>query len=106
MAALNTGSELLETELTPQEVNTAMQFKDTHLSIAYLQNSRVAIFRNLAGQEFTDPKDDAENHRIRAFWKGQLDILGILIDGALNPTPVPVEQTAMFSPNGTPSQES
>lgn len=89
---LNTGSDLLEVELTPEELNRAMQLCDTALSQVYLQNLRVGIFRLLATQEFTDPLKDAENQRVRAYWKGQLDILGTLVDGILNPTPVPMEQ--------------
>jgi putative sterol carrier protein len=92
MPGINLGSELLETTLTPQEVNVAMQLMNKDLSVAYLQNSRVNIFRQLATQEFTDPEKDGENHRVRAYLKGQLDILETLIQGALEPTPVPLEQ--------------
>lgn len=91
MAQINTGSELLETLLTPEETNVAMQFSNRELSIAYLQNSKVEIFRTLANQEFSDPTKDGENHRIRAYLKGQLDLLTTLIEGAVNPTPVPLD---------------
>jgi hypothetical protein len=94
MAAIHLGSDLLETELTPQEINQAQQFQQKDLTLAYLQNSKVMIFRQLASQEFTDPVKDGENQRVRAYWKGQLDILEQLISGALNPTPVPLEQSS------------
>lgn len=93
MAQINTGSNLLETLLTPEESYQAVGLFNRELAIAYLQNSRIEIFRQLAEQQFTDPKDDGENHRIRAYLKGQYDILGSLIDGALNPPPVPVSGT-------------
>lgn len=90
MPQINTGSDLLETLLTPQEVNTAMQFMDKSLSICYLQNSRIAIFRQLAEQQFSNPAEDAEQQRVRAYFKGQYDLLGTLLEGAINPTPIPV----------------
>ena len=91
MAQLFLGSELLETELTPSELNTAMQLSSKDLSIAYLQNTRVGIFRNLANQQFDDPAEDAKNHRMRVHLQGQLHILDALIEGAMNPTPVPLD---------------
>lgn len=90
MPQINTGSDLTEVMLTPAETNTAMQLMDRSLSIMYLQNSRVDIFRTLANMEFSDPTKDVELHRQRAYLKGQLDILGTLIEGALNPTPIPI----------------
>ena len=90
MARINTGSDLIEVELTPHETHTAMQLMDKSLSLVYLQNSRVTIFRTLANMEFSDPAKDVEQHRQRAYLKGQLDILGALVDGALNPTPIPI----------------
>lgn len=99
MAQLHLGSELLETAFTPTELNTAMQLSSKDLSIAYLQNTRVEIFRELANQEFSKPEEDRENHRIRAYLKGKLDILGDLINGAMNPTPVPLDTS------NQPSQE-
>lgn len=92
MSSLHLGSELLEVVFTPQELNAAMQLSSKDLAVAYLQNTRVDIFRQLANQQFSDPSDDQKEQRIRAYLKGKLDILGDLIDGALNPTPVPVEQ--------------
>lgn len=92
MAMMKTDSELLETELTPVEENLAMQMMDKNLSYAYLQNSRVNIFRILASQEFDKPEEDHKNQRIRAYYKGQLDLLETLCYGILNPTPVPLEQ--------------
>jgi putative sterol carrier protein len=91
MAVLHTGSDLVETILTPHEKNVAMQMADKNLSYMYLQNSRVEIFRQLASQEFTDPLKDGENHRARAYLKGKLDLLADLLEGILNPDPVPVE---------------
>jgi putative sterol carrier protein len=88
MAQVNTGSDLLETLLSSAEKNTAMQFQDTNLAVMYLTNSRIAIMRQLAEQEFTDPNKDGENQRIRAYLKGQYDLLGALIEGALHPDPV------------------
>jgi hypothetical protein len=96
---INTGSELLEVLFTPEETNRAMQLCDTPLSIAYLTNTRIGIMRQLAEQEFTDPVKDPENQRIRAYLKGQYDLLGALIEGAVNPTPVPLD-------TGNPSQTS
>lgn len=94
MASLYFGSELLETVFTPQEENVAMQLMDKNLSMAYLQNTRVGIFRQLAAQEFTDPTKDGENQRYRAYLKGQLDLLESLINGVLNPKPVPVDESS------------
>ncbi len=87
---VNTASNLIEVEFTHDELNRAMQMCDTNLSHMYLQNLRVALVRQLAMQEFTDPNKDGENQRERAYWKGQLDILDTLIDGIHNPTPVPI----------------
>lgn len=101
MAVLHTGSELVETILTPHETNVAMQMADKNLSYMYLQNSRVEIFRQLASQEFTDPNKDGENHRQRAYLKGKLDLLADLLEGILNPTPVPVENPTTSQPGGS-----
>ena len=90
MPQVNTGSDLIEVELTPQEIHVAMQLMDKALSLMYLQNSRVEIFRQLATMEYSDPSKDAETHRHRAYLKGQYDILGNIIDGALNPAPIPI----------------
>lgn len=99
MAAIHLGSDLLETVLTSAELNLAMQFAGTReLSIAYLQNSRVALIRTLATQEFTDPAKDGENQRGRAYLKGQLDLLDSLIYGAMNPTPVSLNEQSAHNP--------
>jgi hypothetical protein len=88
MPQINTANEFLEVTFTPQETNIAMQLMDKHLSIMYLTNTRIAILRQLAEQEFTDPAKDGENHRARAYLKGQYDILGALIESATNPPSV------------------
>lgn len=88
---INTASDLIEVTFLPEELNRAMQLCDSALSQMYLQNSRVDIVRKLALQEFSKPADDAENQRVRAYLKGQLDLLDALIEGILNPTPVPLE---------------
>lgn len=88
---INTASDLIEVTLLPEELNRAMQLCDSGLSQMYLQNSRVDIVRKLALQEFSKPAEDAENQRVRAYLKGQLDLLDALIEGILNPTPVPLE---------------
>jgi len=103
MPQVNTGSDLIEVLLTPHETHTAMQLMDKGLSVMYLQNSRVNIFRTLANMEFSDPTKDVEQHRQRAYLKGQLDILGTLIEGALNPTPVPINDEE--SPSATSSNQ-
>jgi hypothetical protein len=97
MAQMFLGSELLETEFTPQEKSMAMQFQHKELSIAYLQNHRVGIFRQLAMQEFEDPESDGKNQRVRAYWKGQLDLLEALIQSALNPEPIPLDLSQQTS---------
>lgn len=88
---INTASDLIEVTFLPEELNRAMQLCDSGLSQMYLQNSRVDIVRKLALQEFSKPAEDAENQRVRAYLKGQLDLLDALIEGILNPTPVPLE---------------
>lgn len=94
---VNTSSDLIEVLLTPQEQNTAMQLMDKNLSIMYITNTRIAIFRQLAEQEFSDPNKDGENHRIRSYLKGQYDILGSILDAAMNPTPIPIGDSSSNS---------
>lgn len=91
MATINTGSDLLETILTPQEKNTAMQFQNKELTIAYLQNTKVDLIRTLANQRFDKAVEDTDNQRQRAYTQGQLDLITALIDGAISPEPVPVD---------------
>jgi hypothetical protein len=93
MASIHLGSDLLETQFTPQELNTAQQLQNRDLSIALLQNTKVEIVRRLAFQQFEDPAQDEKEQRVRAYWKGQLDLLEQLIQTALNPTPVPLESS-------------
>lgn len=97
MTMIHTGSELIETLFTPEERNIAMQLMDKNLSYQYLQNSRVQIFRQLAAQDFTKPAEDLENIRIRAYMKGQLDLLETLCNGILEPDPVPLQQPSQSS---------
>jgi hypothetical protein len=87
MATINTGSDLLEALLTPEETLLAQQFMDKNLSIMYLTNTRIGIMRQLADQEFSDPNKDGENHRVRAYLKGQYDLLGALLEGAISASP-------------------
>ena len=94
MPQINTGSELLEVVFTSQEKNTAMQLMDKNLSIMYLTNTKINILRQLAEQEFDDPETDAKNQRVRAYLKGQYDLLTALIQGALEPEPVEVDTSA------------
>lgn len=101
---VNTASDLIEVLLTPEEQNRAMQLMDRNMSVIYLTNTKVAIMRQLAEQQFTDPEKDAENHRIRAYLKGQYDLLGSIIDGAMNPVPVPINDSGnSFTPSSNPS---
>lgn len=87
MPQIETGSDLLEVKFTPEEEARAHQLVDRELTIMLLQNTRVGIMRNLATQEFTDPTQDGENHRMRAYWKGQYDILGSILDDAMKSVP-------------------
>lgn len=107
MAMINTGSEFLETVFEPMEEYQAKTFQSRDLTIAYLQNSKVSILRNLATQEFSDPSKDAENQRARAYMKGQLDIIQALIDEALAAQP-PIQQQqspTSFSPFNISAQQ-
>lgn len=104
MAMIKTDSDLVETLFTPHEQNVAMQMMDKNLSYAYLQNSRVQILRTLASQEFDKPEDDLKNHRIRAYMKGQLDLLEALCTGILEPTPVPLDPSQRADGNSFNSQ--
>lgn len=90
MAGINLGSDLLETTFTPEEQNQAMQLMDKGLSLAYLQNSRVQIFRELVSLTFDDSERDTNTIRAHAYLRGKLDVLDQLITGALEPTPVPI----------------
>ncbi len=99
MAQIRLGSDLLEVEFTPEELNRAMQLCDSGASQMYLQNLRVDVVRKLYLQQFTKPEEDVENHRVRAYLRGQLDLLDSLIDGILNPTQVPLQN------NVSPMQE-
>ena len=90
MPVINTASDLQEVRFTPEELNKAMQLADKTLSILYLQNTKVGLVRILANQEFTDPADDMKEQRVRAYHKGQLDLLEALIQGCLEPSPVPI----------------
>jgi ligand-binding sensor domain-containing protein len=84
---VNTGSDLLEVELTEEEAFRASQLGDRELTIILLQNTRVGIFRQLATQQFSKPDEDEENHRVRSYWKGQYDILGTILDEAMKSAP-------------------
>lgn len=97
MPTINTGAEL-EVLFTPTEKNVAMQLMDKNLSIMYLTNTKLLLKTQLAEQQFSKPEEDVENQRIRAYLKGQYDLLTALIDGALNPEPVPVQDVSQPSP--------
>lgn len=88
MANISLTSDLLETLLSPQEELLAKQFMQKELSVAYLQNSKVAVVRSLAMQEFDKPEEDEKNQRVRAYLKGQFDLLTLLIEDAINATPL------------------
>lgn len=95
---INTGSDLIEVLLTPEEAHQAKQLSSNHLSIVLLTNTRIGILRQLAEQEFSKPSEDGENHRIRAYLKGQYDLLGSLIAEAVNPGPAPTGDQQQTSP--------
>lgn len=89
MPQIDTTSDLVETLFTPAEKNRAMQFLDRDLSIAYLQNTRVASFREMIS--LTYDVENRESSILRhAVLTGHLEILDALIAGALNPEPLPV----------------
>lgn len=100
MAQINIGSDLLETIFTEDEAWTAKQLMDKNFSIQYLQNSRVAIVRQLAMQSFNDASKDQDNHRERAYLRGQLDLLDAIISAALEPGPAPSEQISQQTLQG------
>lgn len=92
MPSILSTSDLIEVVFTPEELNVAMQLQDKHMSIMYLQNTRVALFRQLVAMQFAKPEEDHEQFRQHAFLQGQLHILEALIQGACEPTQVPVAQ--------------
>lgn len=94
MPAISLTSDMLETLLTPQEEHLAKQFMQKELSIAYLQNTKVALVRSLAMQEFDKPEEDEKNQRVRAYLKGQFDLLTALIETAIETTDLSQEQQA------------
>ena len=90
MPSINISSDLLETTLTPQETFVAMQLANRDLSLCYLQNARVSVFREICSLTF---KESERNDSIlaHASLMGKLEILDALIFGAMNPTQPPVE---------------
>lgn len=86
---INTDSDLLEVNFTPQELNRAMQFMDRNLSIAYLQQLKINTFRQIVNLEFTPEKQDTSISEHR-YLTGRLHVLDELIAGVLNPTEVPI----------------
>lgn len=92
MPTLNTGSDLIEVNFTHEELNTAMQLKDTALSQMYLGNLRVDTFRQMISIDFNEAGVGVDEIKLRqhAFLKGQLELLDTLIRGILNPAPIPV----------------
>lgn len=91
MPTINIQSDLLETNFTPQEKFVAMQLANRDLSLCYLQNTRVAVFRELVGLTYK-PEEREDSILAHASLTGKLEILDALIQGALNPEQPPVEQ--------------
>ncbi len=90
MPTINLASDLVEVDFSPEELNTAQQLMDKNLSIMLLQNTRVALVRQLAAFTFSeDPTKLQHDFRVQANLSGQLDMLDGLIHQAYNPTPIP-----------------
>jgi hypothetical protein len=102
MPRVNTSSDLIEVEFTPQELNTAMQMMDKMLSTMYLQNMRVTKLRQILGLEFNEDKEDENRMRQHAYLKGQVDLLKELVEGILDPAPIPEGENQQNQQNSQP----
>lgn len=86
---INTASDLLEFNFTPEETNRAMQLQDRQLSLMYLQQMRIATFRQIVALRYT-PEDVEKSVSEHRYLSGRLDCLDELIRGILEPTQLPV----------------
>ncbi len=91
MPKLNTASDLLEVDFTPEELHAAMQLGDKALSQMYLQNMKVAKIRLRLAVAFNEKAKDEDNMRQVAWLDGQIALLAELCENLMYPTPIPQE---------------
>lgn len=89
MAKIRLSSDLLETDFLPEEEYLAKTFQSRDLSLAYLQNMKVEVIRQIGDMSFANADGTEDKTAIlrHAELLGMKNILVNLINDALNAEP-------------------